>query len=338
MSPRVLVCGAGSIGRRHVGNLKRLGAEVLLWRARPELAAQAAEELGVEAGPDRAALLARADAVVVATAPDSHVEIARESLAAGKALFLEKPLAHDRTGVAALAEEARAAGVPIEIGCQLRRHPTLMTLARHMADPADGPVYAFQAAVGQRLDQWRPGRDHRDGFSADAARGGGALFELVHELDLVHWLCGPVQRLSAMLRTVSDLGIAADDLANLTLELRDGAVGQVQTDMLSPAYRRRLEIVRRHAVWRWDYVTGRLTRDAGEGDQLIDAPPEGFARNDLFLDHMRWFLSRLDDPTIPPACPLEDGIAVLDYALAARRASAEGRQIDLTPAADRPQA
>jgi predicted dehydrogenase len=93
--------------------------------------------------------------------------------------------------------------------------------------------------------------------------------------------------------------------------------------------------VRRRAVWRWDYVTGRLIRDGGAdagGERLIDAPPEGFARNDLFLDHMRHFLARVADSTIAPACSLEDGIAVLEYALAARRSSAEGRQIDLATA------
>lgn len=320
MGKQVLVCGAGSIGRRHIDNLKVLGATPMLWRARTDLVAAARAEFGIRCDSNRATLMAEADAVVIATAPDSHVEIAREALARGLPLFIEKPLAHDRTGIEALVAEAE--GVPVEIGCQLRRHPSLCALAEALASRPDGAVLTFRACVGQRLDQWRPGTDHRFGFSADAARGGGALFELVHELDLVHWILGPLTGVQANLATVGDLGIRADDLANLTLTTRHGAIGQVQIDMLSPVYRRDFEIVCRDAIWRFDYVTGRLTRHAAEGETLVAAPPDGFQRNDLFLGHMRHFLDRIEHRELAPLCGLEDGVAVLDYALAARTSQA----------------
>jgi predicted dehydrogenase len=324
MSKRILVCGAGSIGRRHIANLKALGAEPMLWRARTDLVDKARAELAVTCHADRAALMDRADAVVVATAPDSHTEIAMEALSRGLPLFIEKPLAHSREGVARVMEMAREGGAPVEIGCQLRYHPALQAMAARLADRPDGPVLTFRACVGQRLDHWRPGTDHRASFSADAARGGGALFELVHELDLVRWILGPVSGVQANLATVGDLGIRADDLANLTLTLDSGGIGQVQIDMLSPIYRRDLEIVCRDAIWRFDYVTGHATRHAGDAATTVAAPPDGFERNDLFLDHMRHFLCRIDDPGLPAGCGLEDGVDVLDYALAARASHAAG--------------
>lgn len=331
MGSRVLVCGAGSIGRRHIANLKALGATPLLWRSRSELASQAALELEVDVDTDRTRLLARSDAVVVATAPDSHVALALEALEAGLPVFLEKPVAHDRTGVDALLALARETGLAVEIGCQLRHHPTLRELARRIDTGEDGPVLAFQACIGQRLDQWRPGTDHRTGFSADAARGGGALFELVHEIDAIRWIAGPIARVGATLRTLGDPCLKADDLANLTLELRGGAVGQIQLDMLSPAYRRHTEIICRDALWRWDYLTGELTRTDAQGvSSLVAKPPAGFERNDMFLAHMRHFLSRVTDPQLSASCSLPDGVAVLDVALAARRSNgSDGRMITL---------
>jgi predicted dehydrogenase len=329
MTRRVLVCGLGSIGRRHVANLMALGAEVHLWRARPELAAAASAEFGLPVHGDLDDALAQVDAVVVATEPNRHMDIALRAADAGKSLFIEKPLAASFDGVADLADLTQRRGIPVEIGCQLRFHPNLVALSRHLASDADGPVLAFRFAVGQRLDEWRPGSDYRAGFSADRNRGGGALFELIHEIDLVQWLAGSVRAVEATLAQVSDLEIAADDLANLTLSLENGSVGQVQLDMLSPVYRRSLEIVTRRAIWRWDYVTGILERQDAAGAAIVDTVPEDFERNHMFRDHMAHFLARIGDPAIPAACSLRDGIAALRVALAARRADHEGRRVEL---------
>jgi predicted dehydrogenase len=328
MAPKVLVCGAGSIGRRHIRNLQALGATPILWRARPELIDAARREFGIVCDADRGALLRDADAVVVATAPDSHMEIALEAAALRKPIFLEKPIAHDPTDVASFKSRVDRDEVPVEVGCQLRHHPSLQELARRLSQGEGGPVLTFQMAVGQRLDQWRPGTDHRAGFSADVDRGGGALFELVHDLDLARWFAGPVVAVSAAQASIGGLGVRGDDLSALTLTLSNGAVGQVQMDMVSPVYRRRLEIVCRDVVWRWDDADGTLWRIAPSGNEKMAVTPDGFQRNDLFLAHMRHFLDRVDDPTRSASCSLDDGIAVLAIALAARRSAAgEGRSV-----------
>lgn len=326
---RILVCGAGSIGRRHIANLQASGAAVHCWRERGDLADVLAAETGAVVHRELGAGLAAVDAVVVATATDRHLPVAMAAVRAGRHLFLEKPVAHVRDGVAELDAACRTAGLVVEIGCPFRAHPTLRALSDRLAAGMDGPVYTFRAVAGQRLDTWRPGTDWRAGFGADAARGGGALLELVHEIDLVHWLVGPVRAVSADLASVSDLRLAADDLANLVLSTAPGAVGQVQLDMLSPAPRRSLEIVCRDAVYCWALADGRLERADASGRATVAAPPEDYVRNDMYRDHMQHFLARIADPALPPLCSLADGIAVLDVALAARRAALDGHRVAL---------
>src|SRR3989338_3546579 len=80
MGKRVLVCGAGSIGRRHIANLLRLGAEVSVWRARSELLDEIARDFPVQVCTDLPNAIAEAEAVVVATATDQHVAIAANAL------------------------------------------------------------------------------------------------------------------------------------------------------------------------------------------------------------------------------------------------------------------
>lgn len=316
---RILVCGFGSIGAKHAAHLKTLDATTRIWCRRPEKDG-AVREAGYIFEPSLDNGLSWADAVVVATATDGHMSIARQAAQARRAIYLEKPVSHNRDGLENLRSETN--GLVVEVGCQMRRHLALMRLRDTLTQGKDGPVLAFQAWVGQRLDQWRPGTDYRSGYSADTARGGGALFDLVHEIDLLHWLVGPMATVAADLRHNSDLDMTAEDLANILLVARNGAAGVVQLDMLSPAYRRGLQIVCRNAVWSWDFTTGELVRDGGKGRETIVRQP--VSNKDLLADLMRHFLKRLENPSLPPCCSLAEGIHDLDILLAARQSSASG--------------
>jgi predicted dehydrogenase len=322
-SPTVAIFGFGSIGRRHAANAARLGARVVVSARSPTKVAQACRLLGYRNAATVDEALELADAVVIATPTDAHMPLALRAARLRKPLFLEKPLAESRRGVPELARAAR--GLVVEVGCQLRAHPALRLLQRRLAAGGDGDVLTFRGCVGQRLDQWRPSTDYRSSYSADARRGGGALFDLIHEIDLALWLCGPVRRVAARLSQVSDLQMRADDLANLLLECRDGACGSLQLDMLSPVYRRSFDVVCTRARYEWDFAAGVLRRFSPRGTQELWRAGPGFERNELFLTHLRHFLARIRRPGLEALCGLDDGIAALDVALAAREASRVNR-------------
>jgi predicted dehydrogenase len=323
---RVLVCGGGSIGRRHAANLNALGVEVRCWRARGPSAGPV-----LEGTPDVDVLdegINWCQAMVVATATDQHMALASAAAAAGRHLFLEKPVAHSLSGVAELVSLVARRGLIVEVGCQLRMHPVLQAMREHVKSGIDGRPLAFHGCVGQRLDQWRPGTDYRNGYSADVSRGGGALFDLIHEIDLVLWQLGRPVGVAAHLSCVGGLGIQAEDLANLIIVLEDGCSGSLQLDMVSSVYRRRFEVVCEKASLRFDYGAGKLWRDAPGGTSELARVPDGFQRNDLFTAHMDRFLTRIRSGGAA-ACSLEEGVAALEVAVAAHAAARERRQVDL---------
>ncbi len=90
-----------------------------------------AEALGgddVEVVADAAEVARRCDAVWVCTPTSAHREAVDEALAAGCAVFCEKPLHVDFAGAAALVEAARAAGVASQCGLVLRSAPVFRAL------------------------------------------------------------------------------------------------------------------------------------------------------------------------------------------------------------------
>jgi len=326
----VLVCGAGSIGMRHIRNLLSLGVRVVVWRNRSELVQTLEEELRLKVFLSIDEALKIADAVVIATNTNTHLELALKAVKKGKAVFIEKPISHIVKGTKELSNIVNSQKLVFEVGCQLRAHPNLRRLSELIKQAEYGPLYTYRAVVGQRLEDWRPGTDYRQSYSADRQRGGGPMLDLIHEIDLVNWLTGPIVSVSAHLTKVSDQEIKSDDLANVTLINSNGSIGQVQLDMLSPSYRRGLELVYRDAIIYWDYLSGSLTCKKSGLETIIDQVTPQFERNTLFLNHMKHFLNRLVDPNIAPLCSLEDGIAALTIAECACLSDYCGSTIDIS--------
>jgi predicted dehydrogenase len=305
--PQILVCGAGPIGRRHIANLRALDATVTVWRERKELAEQLSAELRMPVETDLSQAIGDADGVVVATSTDRHVSVALAAANAGRALFIEPPLAPGRDGLEPLLDTCAALGLVVEIGCQRRLHPTLRALKAQLADPTDGPVLGF---------------DIRAGEPSDSGRGEAVVFGLTHAIDIALWLMGPIDAVSAETK--------GEDLASLVVAAANGAIGQIVLDRLSPAARCTVEIMRRDAVLRWSIADGRLTRETAAAFAAIAAPMPGWTPGRMQADHLRHFVRRVADPAVPDLAPLEDAVAAVEIAMAARRAARYGRRVLMT--------
>jgi predicted dehydrogenase len=323
---KLLVVGTGSIGKRHIKNLLDLGADVLSFSYLSN--AQELDPRVTRVSQLDVFLESDIDAVVIANRTDQHIDVALKAARAGKHMFLEKPLAASMAGVNELVVTVQQNGLVVEAGFMLHSHPNLLWIREQLAQGLLGEIWHMRAAVGQWLPDWRPGTDHRQGYCAFKALGGGVTFDLIHELDLVQWLLGPVADVTAMMRQAAALEIETEAVAQIVLQLASGAMAQVHLDYLRPGYGREMEIVGRHGVLRWDYVQGVVTlEEAGQVQRVVHQVPVGFVRNHLFLAHMQHFLHRLRSPTLPASSPLEDAVAVLRVALAAHRSAQERKHV-----------
>lgn len=305
--PQILVCGAGPVGRRHIANLRNLDATVTVWRERPELAEELSAELRLPVETDLSRAIGDADGVIIATATDRHVAVALAAANAGRALFIEPPLAPGREGLDPLLDTCMALGLVVEIGCHRRLHPTLRALRARLLEQVDGPVLSF---------------DIRAGEPAGSGRGEPVVFGLIHAIDLTLWLIGPIDAVSAEAK--------GDDLTALVVAAVNGTVGQIVLDRLSPASRCSVEVTCRDAILRWSLADGRLIRDSATGSTVIVSPVPGWNPAQMQIDHVRHFLRRVNDPAIPDLVPLEDSVTTVEIAMAARRAARYGRRVLMT--------
>jgi predicted dehydrogenase len=188
-------------------------------------------------------LLRQLDAVYVTTWTSEHARLVEKAAAAGKAVFCEKPLAVDAAGAERMARAVEKAGVPNQVGLVLRFLSPFRFVKHLLADPRAGRVLS----VVFRDDQYIPiqGQYGSDWRKDPSRSGRGALLEhSIHDLDILHWLFGPVRSLAAVVREVHGLP-RIDDVAVVRLDFASGAVASLVSiwhDVLERPSNRRVEV------------------------------------------------------------------------------------------------
>jgi predicted dehydrogenase len=329
---RVLIIGCGSIGQRHLRNLRALrpDAEILAFRQRNRHAAALKAEFGLgTVGSLAAGLAARPDFAIIANPTAQHLPVALEAARAGVPLLIEKPLSHDWTGVDELRRIVAERRLPSLVAFNLRFHPGLRRLKALLDEGKIGRLLSFRVEVGQYLPDWHPKEDYRDGYSARRDQGGGAILDLTHELDYAAWLAGPPSSVMAMADRVSDLDIDTEDLAEIVLRC-GRAIGSVHLDYLARSPARGCRLVGSEGTLTWDYFGGEVALFEAATGQWSRERQGDFDRNDMYRAELEHFLECLAGRATP-IVDVSAGAASLALALAARRSAETGQTIHTAP-------
>ena len=346
---KALMVGLGSIGQRHLRNLRALRGsetEVLAYRVRGrpfvltdrlEVAAgrNVEREYGLTVFDDLEEALAQAPDVTFVCNPTSlHVPVALAAAGAGSHLFIEKPLSHDREGVEELARLAESRNLVVQVGYQLRLHPCLRLLRTLLQRHAVGRLMAVRIEAGEYLPDWHPYEDYREGYAAQRRLGGGVILTQSHELDYAVWLFGMPTRVNAVGGHLSGLELDVEDVASVLMECRlDGRSVPVHVHLdyvQRPPSRTcvvigdagRIVMDLREASVRVFDAAGRLA----EARVFHDLP-----RNQLFVGELDTFLRCLEGRG-EPVVTLREATGSLNVALAAKESLESGSVVAVAPA------
>lgn len=320
----ILIAGLGSVGRRHLTNLRALGwRDVRIYRtghsALPDV-----DMDGVGVDCDLTAALARRPlAVIVANPSACHLPVALAAARAGAHLLIEKPLSHDLSGIDELERVIETRGLTALVGFQLRFNPGLRQVRSWITSGAIGEVVSVQAHWGEYLPDLHPWEDYRAGYAPRPDPGGGVLLTLCHPFDYLRWLVGNLENVSAIESRQDALGLAVETSIDATLCFTSGASGHLHVNFVEQPTTHGVAIIGTQgtATWNQSDHAARLYRAASRSWQAV-AAPDGFELNDMFLDQMRHFLACLRGEE-QPVCTIGDGRAALEAVLAVMRALAE---------------
>ncbi|MEC9455154.1 MAG: Gfo/Idh/MocA family oxidoreductase [Pseudomonadota bacterium] len=301
------VLGLGSIGMRHAENALALGENVVGYDPDP-VRRKLLTEVGGRPADSRAAVLDDATAAVVASPNVHHLDDIRAALAAGCHAMVEKPLTHTTNGVQELLDAARADDKVVFAAHNLRFHPAVRSARAILESGKLGTPLWARAVAASYLPDWRPKQDYRTGFATDA-RTGGAVFDFIHEFDLLAHLLGPYTAEAAVARRSGVLDMAAEDCADVILRHETGLVSALHIDYVTRPAVRVTEIAGTEGILRIDVLARQLVHLAVSGEILTEESFGG-AHADDYVTEMQAFLECFQSGDMP-LCAGEEALAIL---------------------------
>ena len=326
------VIGAGRMGAFHVETLEKIEATELAAIAEPNEAV-ARERIGrrpikwfadyrdMVQSPDL-------DAVCICAPSVRHAEIALAAIAAGKHVFVEKPIATTLQDGLRMAAAAREAGVKLMVGHIERFNPAVSKLADLIAEGRIGKVFRVHATRVGPL----PTRILDAGVTIDLA---------THDLDIMQFVLG-----RAITSIYADgsrfLHPTQEDMISCLLRFGDdGPMGLLDVNWLTPEKRRELVVIGEGGMLSASYLTQDVwftesVTASGGWDELarVRGDAEGAAVRFALrrVEPLRAELEAFADCVLegtPEPVSAYDGCRALAAALAVRDSAANSRPVKL---------
>jgi predicted dehydrogenase len=235
----IAIIGGGLIGPRHAQSvIKNPNATLIALVDPAPHGAQVATELNTNHYASVEALIRsphKPQAAIICTPNATHVPIAKELATAGIDILVEKPMSTDIPSGRELIAHAKACGVKLLVGHHRRFNSYISLTKSILTSPHPSTSLGRILAVSGLWTTYKPSSyfavptEWRQG-----ATGGVILINLIHEIDILHHLLGPIVRVHAE-STTSTRGFAADEGAAVILRFASGAVGTFVASDATPS-------------------------------------------------------------------------------------------------------
>lgn len=294
----VAVIGLGNIATRHRRNLKSLFPKAKLYAlsASGRTPNEVVSDCDYVISTVDDLIDAQVELVIVASPSPFHAKHALPLIAAGIPTLIEKPVTTDSHDVLLLQQAVAKYHTPVAVGYCLRYLPSLQVMMQLLDEGKVGKLYNAFIQIGQYLPDWRPSKDYRKSVSANPALGGGALLELSHEFDYCLLLLGELKLEHVLLRSSEELGLAVEDIADVTMMTKSGAVAHIHLDFIQRKANRVCSFIGSEGRLDWDLINNSVSFFSSEGKETIYNEPE-WDKNNMYLNMLLDFVSQIEGGT-----------------------------------------
>jgi predicted dehydrogenase len=261
----------------------------------------------------------RIEAIINTTPNSAHLETTYAAAAAGKHVFLDKPIANTIDDARAITAACRQAKVVLALGYQRRRESQFRWIRQNL--DKFGKLVNAEANISRDrlgkidLNSWR--------YTAEGMPGGVMLQIGIHYTDVLEYLIGPVKAVSG--RFVR-LVLPGDnpDVASLVLEHENGALSTLNASYASASEYYLMNIYGKEASAYYDMHQG--LRFLKRGSTTADVVP--CSKNDPIVEELEEFANAVRGDG-EPEMDGERSTRSLAALLAGIRSAREGRRVEI---------
>lgn len=284
----VLIIGLGSIALKHIQAIRNLFPDASITALRSSATTQKTEGIGNIYSLDE--LQEKPDFILISNPTNLHAKTIIQCAGLGVPLMIEKPLFHSLKDTTEAIQHTETKNNLTYVACNLRFHPAIRFLKEQMAGKRINEVNIY---CGSYLPDWRPGRDFRSIYSANADMGGGVHLDLIHEIDYCYWIFGKPLHTHAIRRNASHLDISATDYAHYSLTY-ERFVANITLNYFRRDMKRTVEILMDDCTWILDLPKCEIIDHKGN---IIFK--QDYKILDTYTDQLKYFTDHIQQKTQP---------------------------------------
>ena len=305
---KILICGLGSIGKRHASNLLYLKKENLIFFRERNLDLNDNKLTKKKSFTSLAkALNENPDVAFICNTTSKHIDTAIECAKKGCHLFIEKPLSNNLKKLKTLESIVKKNKIKVMIGYNMRFHPLMIKIKKLLKNKKLGSVYNVQSEWSEYLPDWHPWENYKYTYPAQKKMGGGCSLTLSHELDSMYWLFGAIKKVKNF-KIFKYLGGDVDTSSDFLIEFNNNIIGYSHIDFLGKPHIRKLYISGTKKKVFFDYYKNQMKIINRSGD--IKSIKVKFKKNDMYLEEIKYFL-RIIKKDISPLPSIQNSKYIL---------------------------
>ena len=331
----ILILGLGSIGQRHLRNIKKINPNSKIFALRKKYSTPLLDNKNrVIKGDIKSkysiTYLKNLNDIVkkkinlhsafVCTPSSMHVEQVNWLLKNNINCFVEKPLGSSLKGIKKLESLIKKKNkVKTMMGFQLRFNPIINYLENIIKKKSPiGKIFSVQIHHGEHIEDFHPYEDYKISYAANRKLGGGVVLTQIHEIDYLLFLFKDylIKKSNYISSKVSDLKINVEDTlcANFILKKNKNLIScSMFLNFFERPKKRKMFIIGKNGSIDVCFNSQKLIiyKNGKKITRIFK-----FAKNEIFLREIKFFFSKIkSNKKIPDNLNLHNGIKTLRFAL-----------------------
>lgn len=299
---KILLIGLGSIGQRHLRNIKKIDKNVEIYAFRKLkrdfvlnnknkiVGSNLKQKYHINEITNLSKINnLNLDAVFINTPSSNHLDNLELFIKNKLNIFIEKPLS-DRSQKAKKYLN-KINNIPIMIGHQLRFNQCLSKIKEIVDNDVLGTICGANIYHGESLKNFHIYEDYKKIYAAKKKLGGGVLLSQIHEIDYCNFLFGLPKFVYAEGGKISDLEIDVEDYVNILFKYHKNNKKfsvNMTLDYLQNPKKREVFITGTKGSLKWDYYKDKIYINFynGKNKTLSYFVKD---RNELFIRELKYF-------------------------------------------------
>jgi spore coat polysaccharide biosynthesis protein SpsF len=298
---KALIIGCGSIGQRHIRNLKSIGIDnIVALRSREGHYKELPDELGVrEISSWEEVIIEKPDIAIIANPTSLHLDTTLRLLPLVKGLFVEKPLSHSMNGIEQLVAEVEKRKTVLYVGHNLMFHPIIRNIKEFIDGNELGSILNIQCQFGQWLPDWHPYEEYNNAYYSRKDLGGGVALTLSHEIHMAIDLAGDPIDVAGFVSDSDLLDLDVDVISDVMVKHKSGGTSHIHLDYIQkPQHRSGLISFERGWV-SYDYNESRvIAQGPSDASPHVLWSDKTYDPNQMYIDEMNDFVEYVKEQRV----------------------------------------